>query len=83
MKNNDQDKEIIITLKSGKEEKASVLFTFEVNGDDFILYELNHKAYAAKLNEDDSLTAVNEDEWNLVEKTYNQYIEAQDLKEKG
>ena len=81
MKNNDQDKVITITLDNGKKEKALVLFTFEVNGDDFILYELNNKAYAAKLNEDDSLTAVNEDEWNLVEKTYNQYIEAENIKE--
>ena len=83
MEKDNTNKVITITLDDGKKVNAKVLFTFEVNGDDFILYELNDKAYAAKLNEDDSLSAVNEDEWSLVEKTYNQYIEAEDLKDEN
>ena len=51
------------------------LFTFEENGDQFILYEIDDVVYGAKLNEDDSLKPIEEDEWELVEKIFNEWNE--------
>lgn len=80
--NNDTNRQIMITLENGKQQEGTILFTFETNGEDFVLYELDNQTFAAKIGEDDSLTAINEDEWTLVEKTYNQYIETMS-EEKG
>ena len=74
MENQDNDKKIIITMDNGEQKEGLILFTFESNGDDFVLYELDDKAYAAKIHEDDSLTPVNDDEWKLVESAYKEYI---------
>ncbi len=81
MKNEDDDKKIIITMKNGEEKEGLILFTFESNGDDYVLYELDDNAYAAKIHEDDSLTAVNEDEWKLVESAYQEYIKSMEEEE--
>jgi hypothetical protein len=62
MKNNENDRQIIITLENGETKEGLILFTFESNGDDYVLYELDDKAYAAKINDDDALTPVDEDE---------------------
>ncbi len=46
---------IEVELKNGKKVNANIIFTFEENGDQFILYEINDVVYGAKLNEDNSL----------------------------
>ncbi len=48
------------------------MFTFEENGNQFIMYEIDEIAYGAKIKEDNSLFAIEEDKWNLVEKIFNE-----------
>lgn len=69
------DNIIDIELENGKKINANILFTFEENGDQFIMYEINEIAYGAKIKEDNSLVAIEEDEWNLVEKIFNEWME--------
>ncbi len=64
---------IEVELKDGKKVNANIVFTFEENGDQFILYEINDVVYGAKLNEDNSLKQIEEDEWELVEKIFNEW----------
>ncbi len=64
---------IEVELKDGKKVNANIVFTFEENGDQFILYEINNVVYGAKLNEDNSLKQIEEDEWELVEKIFNEW----------
>ncbi len=64
---------IEVELKDGKKVNANIVFTFEENGDQFILYEINDVVYGAKLNEDNSLRQIEEDEWELVEKIFNEW----------
>lgn len=66
---------IEVELKDGKKVNANIVFTFEENGDQFILYEINDVVYGAKLNEDNSLRQIEEDEWELVEKIFNEWNE--------
>ena len=63
---------IEVELNDGKKVNANIVFTFEENGDQFILYEIDDVVYGAKLNEDDSLKPIEEDEWELVEKIFNE-----------
>ena len=72
------ERTITITLEDGSTVDGEVLFTFELNGDNFILYELEEKIFAARIDEEDNLSQVNEDEWPMIEKIYNQYIEDQE-----
>ena len=53
---------IEVELNDGKKVNANIVFTFEENGDQFILYEIDDVVYGAKLNEDDSLKPIEEDE---------------------
>lgn len=69
------DNIIDIELENGKKINANILFTFEENGDQFIMYEIDDIAYGAKIKEDNSLVAIEEDEWNLVEKIFNEWME--------
>lgn len=69
------DRTIIVKDENGKEVEGQIIFTFEANGDDFVLYEINDQAFAAKIDEQGNLTPVMEDEWKLVEKIYNEYQE--------
>lgn len=69
------DNKIIVKDEKGKDIEGEILFTFEANGDDFILYSINDEAYAAKIDEAGNLTPVEEDEWKLVEKIYNEFLE--------
>lgn len=69
------DNIIDIELENGKKINANILFTFEENGDQFIMYEIDEIAYGAKIKEDNSLVAIEEDEWNLVEKIFNEWME--------
>ena len=66
-------KTIDLFLEDGKQVEAEVIFTFEENGDEFILYEYEGNAYAAKLLPDDTLAELQEDEWELVNKIYKEY----------
>lgn len=74
-KENLKNNVIEVELSDGKKVNANVVFTFEENGDQFILYEINDVVYGAKLNDDDSLKPIEEDEWELVEKIFNEWNE--------
>ena len=69
------DRTITITNADGKEIEGEVLFTFEANGDDFILYGIEEEVFAAKIDDSGNLSKVEEDEWKLVEKIYNEFME--------
>ena len=66
---------IEVELNDGKKVNANIVFTFEENGDQFILYEIDDVVYGAKLNEDDSLKPIEDDDWELVEKIFNEWNE--------
>ncbi len=72
------ERTITVTLENGKTIDGEVLFTFELNGDNFILYELEDKVHAARIDEEDNLSPINEDEWPMIEKIYNEYIKEQE-----
>jgi hypothetical protein len=57
-----QDNKITITLEDGTVKNGEIIFTFESNGDDYVLYELDDKAFAAKIDENNKLTPIEEDE---------------------
>ena len=67
------DRKIIITNEKGKKEEGKVLFTFSENGDDFIIYELKDRTYAAKFKDEGHLVAVEDDEWKIVNKVFKDY----------
>ncbi len=73
--NIDEDRIIEITLEDGKKVEGEILFTFEANGDDFVLYEVQEELFAAKVDEQGQLKPIEEDEWALVEKVYEEYQE--------
>lgn len=68
---------LVVELEDGKKINANILFTFNENGDQFILYEFDNTAYAAKIKDDNTLEPINDDEWNLVEKIFNEWNEEQ------
>ncbi len=70
-----EDKKIEVKTEDGKTLQGEILFTFEANGDDFILYEINEEVFAAKIDDNKELRQVEEDEWPLVEKIFNQFME--------
>ena len=72
------DDSIVITDENGKKHNGKILFSFEANGDEFVVYELLDNAHAAKIDDDGSLIPIEEDEWKLVEKIYNEFIEDTD-----
>lgn len=74
-KDNLKNNVIEVELDNGQKVNANIVFTFEENGDQFILYEIDNVVYGAKLNEDDSLKPIEEDEWELVEKIFNEWNE--------
>lgn len=74
-KDNLKNDVIEVELDNGQKVNANIVFTFEENGDQFILYEIDNVVYGAKLNEDDSLRPIEEDEWELVEKIFNEWNE--------
>lgn len=69
------DRKIIVKDEKGKEHEGEIIFTFEANGDNFVLYELEDDAFAMKVKEDGSMIPVEDDEWKLIEKIYSEYIE--------
>ncbi len=78
---NEEERTIIVTDENGKEVEGEIIFTFEANGENFVLYELNDEAFASKISEEGDLTPVLEDEWKLVEKIYNEFIEDKEKEE--
>lgn len=74
MTNNDENL-IEIKTDNGKVLQGEILFTFEANGDDFILYGVGDEVFAAKIDDKKNLSQVEEDEWPLVEKIFNQFME--------
>lgn len=70
-----KEKTILIKTENGQTLEGTILFTFEANGDNFVLYKIGDKVHSAKVDEEGNLTPVLEDEWKLVEKVYNQYLE--------
>ena len=67
-----------VTMENGEIEKAELLFSFESSGDNFIMYAIKGAAYGAKLNKDGKLSKVYDDEWKLLEKMFNEYMEHKD-----
>lgn len=72
------DTSIFVTTEDGKKLEGEIVFTFEANGDDFVLYEINDEIHAAKVDEENNLTQLEEDEWKLVEKIYTEWLEEQE-----
>ncbi len=75
------EKLIEIKTEDGKTLQGEILFSFEANGDDFVLYEIDGNVFAAKYDESNNLNQIEEDEWPLVEKIFEQYIEENDMGE--
>lgn len=75
------DTTIVVTTEEGKKLEGQIVFTFEANGDDFVLYEINDEVFAAKVDEEGNLAEVEEDEWKLVEKVYKEWLEEEDENE--
>ena len=75
------DTTIVVTTEDGKKLEGQIVFTFEANGDDFVLYEINDEVFAAKVDEEGNLAEVEEDEWKLVEKVYKEWLEEEDADE--
>lgn len=83
MKKNDIDLEkkskfVTITLDDKSTIEAEVVFTFEENGDTYILYAIGDTVYPAKIADDDSLIMIEEDEWEIIEKIFNEFMEDED-----
>ena len=72
---NKEESLIEIKTEDGKTLQGEILFHFEANGDNFVLYEVGEELFAAKIDENNQLQPVEEDEWPMVEKIYNQFIE--------
>lgn len=71
----DKDKTIEIILKDGSKVEGLLEMTFEANGDEYVIYSIDNTAYGARIREDDTLVAIEEDEWPLIEKLFNEYME--------
>ena len=72
------DKKIIITDETGKKVEGTIVFTFEANGENFVIYELGNNSHASKIDQEGNLRPIEEDEWKYVENIYNEYIETQE-----
>lgn len=69
------DTRIFVTTEDGKKLEGEIIFTFEANGDDFVLYQIGDEVFAGKVDEENNLSEVEEDEWKLVEKVYQEWLE--------
>lgn len=69
------DTRIYVTTEDGKKLEGEIVFTFEANGDDFVLYQIGDEVFAGKVDEENNLSEVEEDEWKLVEKVYQEWLE--------
>lgn len=80
------DKRIFIQDKNGNEKEMEILFTFEDNGKNFVLYydpeDENAEVFASIYDDDNNLTGIeNPEDWELVEKVFNQFMEDQEQSE--
>ncbi|MGL5732929.1 MAG: DUF1292 domain-containing protein [Metamycoplasmataceae bacterium] len=69
-----KSKFVTITLEDDSTVEAEVVFTFEENGDTYILYAIGDTVHPAKIAEDDSLIMIEDDEWDIVEKIFNEFM---------
>ena len=67
--------EIIITNKNNEKEKAKILFITKQNDNEYIFYELKNKLFVSKLLKDNQLEDVSEEEWQILEQIYQEYIQ--------
>ena len=74
----EKTKFVTITLDDESTVEAEVVFTFEENGDTFILYAIDDIVYPAKIAEDDSLITIENDEWEIIEKIFNEFMEEEE-----
>ncbi|MGL6125276.1 MAG: DUF1292 domain-containing protein [Metamycoplasmataceae bacterium] len=74
----DKEKFVTITLEDESTIEAEVVFTFEENGDTYILYAIGDTVHPAKIADDDSLIMLENDEWEIVEKIFNEFMEDED-----
>ncbi len=74
---NDEQNLRKIIIKDGDDQmrEGEIIFSFSENGDQYIIYELDNQAFGAKIDENNHLHAIDDDEWPLVEKIYNQYCQ--------
>ncbi|MGL4252138.1 MAG: DUF1292 domain-containing protein [Metamycoplasmataceae bacterium] len=70
-----KDKFVTITLEDDSTVEAEIVFTFEENGDTYILYAIGNNVHPAKIADDDSLIMLEDDEWEIVEKIFNEFME--------
>lgn len=70
-------KQVYVKDAEGKELEGEILFTFELNGSDFVFYKIEEQVFAAQVNQDGDLKAIPDDEWKLVEQIFNQYMKEQ------
>ncbi|MGL5204634.1 MAG: DUF1292 domain-containing protein [Metamycoplasmataceae bacterium] len=69
-----KSKFVTITLDDESTVEAEIVFTFEENGDTYILYAIGETVHPAKIAEDDSLIMIEDDEWEIVEKIFNEFM---------
>ncbi|WP_050707643.1 hypothetical protein [[Mycoplasma] mobile] len=74
-------REIDVYDENGKKLKGIVLFTFEEAGDTFICYTIKEEVFFSKLNEDNSLSNLEEDEYKIVEQIWEDFIQSDKFKE--
>ena len=76
-----EEKKIYVTDDKGNQIEGEIVFSFEANGDDFVIYQIKDEAFCAKVDEKNQLSPVQEDEWPLVEKIFNEYMENQEVED--
>lgn len=78
---------LTITLENGQIIDANIILTFKENGDQFIIYEIEEKndfneysvVYGSKIDENNLIKPIENDEWPIVEKIFNEWVEQNDL----
>jgi len=68
-----KDNELIITMDDNTKKVANIIFSFEINGDNYIFYKIKNIAYAAKYNDKNDLIPIENDEWEIVKKIFDKY----------
>ena len=66
-------KTITIKTENGNDLEGKIMFTFDFEEDNYIIYEIGDKAFAAKIDNNNNLISINNDEWDIVEKIFNEY----------
>lgn len=77
--NSDQERAIFIIDKNNQKREGEILFSFEENGDEYVIYELDNQVFGAKVDQKNDLFPIEEDEWPLVEKIYEQFLNDEEL----